>query len=136
LQRGVAPSRLLATGFATMALAATATFAADGDAGLPVPARYVAVLLFSGVGGLIPATLFALAVRLAPGEGTMSTTLGWVQQWSALGQFAGPPLVALVASASGGWQWTWTVTGACSMVGLLLTALLSRLVAQSRPRRR
>jgi CP family cyanate transporter-like MFS transporter len=135
LQRGVAPSRLLAAGFATMALAATATFAAEGDAGLPVPARYVAVLLFSGVGGLIPATLFALAVRLAPGEGTMSTTLGWVQQWSALGQFAGPPLVALVASASGGWQWTWTVTGACSMVGLLLTALLSRLVAQPRPRR-
>jgi CP family cyanate transporter-like MFS transporter len=29
--------------------------------------------------------LFALAVRLAPNEGTLSTTVGWVQQWSALG---------------------------------------------------
>ena len=135
LQRGVAPSRLLATGFATMALAATATFAGDGDAGLPAAARYVAVLLFSGVGGLIPATLFALAVRHAPGEGSMSTTLGWVQQWSALGQFAGPPLVALVASAAGSWQWTWTVTGACSMAGLLLTAVLGRLAARPRPHR-
>lgn len=133
LQRGVAPSALLATGFATMALAATAAFAGAGDAaGLPPAARYVAVLLFSGVGGLIPATLFALAVRLAPNEGTMATTVGWVQQWSALGQFAGPPLVAVVASATGGWQWTWTVTGACSVVGLMATALLGRVAARHR----
>ena len=130
LQRGVAPSRLLKIGFTTMALAATAAFAGSGDAGLSPALRYGAVLLFSGVGGLIPATLFALAVRLAPSEGTLSTTVGWVQQWSALGQFAGPPLVAAVASATGGWQWTWLATGACSVVGLLLTAGLGRLSAQ------
>jgi len=59
----------------------------------------------------------------------LATTLGWVQQWSALGQFAGPPLVAAVASSSGGWQWTWVATGACSLVGLLLTAGLSRVPA-------
>jgi MFS family permease len=93
--------------------------------------RYGAVLLFSSVGGLIPATLFTLAVRLAPSERTLSTTVGWVQQWSALGQFAGPPLVAAVASATGGWQWTWAATGACSVAGLLLTAVLSRLPVQS-----
>ena len=130
LQRGVAPSRLLTIGFVTMALAATATFAGSGDAGLAPALRYAAVLLFSSVGGLIPATLFALAVRLAPSEGTLSTTIGWVQQWSALGQFAGPPVVAAVASATGGWQWTWVATGACSLAGLLLTAGLSRLSAQ------
>ncbi len=130
LQRGVAPSRLLTIGFATMALAATATFAGSGDASLAPALRYGAVLLFSGVGGLIPATLFALAVRLAPSEGTLSTTVGWVQQWSALGQFAGPPLVAAVASATGGWQWTWVATGACSVAGLLLTARLSALAKE------
>ena len=130
LQRGVAPSRLLTIGFATMGLAATASFAGGGDAGLAPALRYAAVLLFSSVGGLIPATLFALAVRLAPGEGTLATTLGWVQQWSALGQFAGPPLVAAVASATGGWQWTWVVTGACSVAGLLLTIALRRLPAR------
>ena len=127
LQRGVAPSRLLTIGFLTMALSATATFAGNADAGLAPVLRYGAVLLFSSVGGLIPATLFALAVRLAPSERTLSTTVGWVQQWSALGQFAGPPLVAAVASATGGWQWTWAATGACSVAGLLLTAVLSRL---------
>jgi MFS transporter, CP family, cyanate transporter len=130
LQRGVAPSRLLRIGFATMALSAMATFAGSGDSGLAPVVRYGAVLLFSSVGGLIPATLFALAVRLAPNEGTLSTTVGWVQQWSALGQFAGPPLVAAVASTTGDWQWTWVATGACSVAGLLLTAGLSRLPAQ------
>jgi len=60
----------------------------------------------------------------------LATTLGWVQQWSALGQFVGPPLVAAVASAAGGWQWTWVVTGACSVAGLLLTAGLGRLSAR------
>jgi MFS family permease len=130
LQRGVPPSRLLTIGFATMAVSASATFAGSGDAGLPPALRYAAVLLFSSVGGLIPATLFALAVRLAPSEGTLSTTVGWVQQWSALGQFAGPPLVAAVASATGGWQWTWAATGACSVAGLVLTAGLRRLSAR------
>ena len=130
LQRGVAPSRLLTIGFATMALCAIATFAGSGDTGLAPALRYAAVLLFSGVGGLIPATLFALAVQLAPGEGTLATTVGWVQQWSAFGQFAGPPLVAAVASATGGWQWTWLVTGACSLAGLLLTVGLRRLSAR------
>ena len=130
LQRGVAPSRLLAIGFATMGLSATAAFAGSADAGLAPALRYAAVLLFSSVGGLIPATLFAQAVRLAPSEDTLATTVGWVQQWSALGQFAGPPLVAAVASSTGGWQWTWVVTGACSIAGLLLTAGLRRLSLQ------
>ena len=124
LQRGTAPRRLLVTGFVTMALAAAATFA--GTPGLPPAARFVAVLLFSGVGGLIPATLFASAVRVAPGADTLSTTVGWVQQWSALGQFAGPPLVAWVASLAGGWQATWLATGACSVAGLMLAVALTR----------
>ena len=130
LQRGVAPARLLTIGFVTMGLAATASFAGSGGAGLAPALRYGAVLLFSGVGGLIPATLFALAVRLAPSEGTLATTVGWVQQWSALGQFAGPPLVAAVASAAGGWQWTWVATGACSVAGLLLTVVIGRVRAR------
>jgi predicted MFS family arabinose efflux permease len=126
LQHGVAPSRLLRIGFATMAVSALATFAGSGDAGLPPALRYGAVLLFSSIGGLIPATLFALAVRLAPGEDTLATTVGWVQQWSAFGQFAGPPLVAAVASRTGDWQWTWVATGACSLAGLLLAGSLGR----------
>jgi len=126
LQRGVPAPWLLAAGFATMALAALAAFAGDAGSGLPGWLRYAAVLVFSGVGGLIPATLFALALRLAPGPATLSTTVGWVQQWSALGQFAGPPAVAWVASQAGGWQWTGLLTAACSALGLVLTGAIAR----------
>jgi CP family cyanate transporter-like MFS transporter len=75
---------------------------------------------------VIPAALFALAVRFAPGERTISTTMGWVQQWSAMGQFAGPPLVSWVASRAGGWHWTWAVTGTLSAVGLVLAWRIAR----------
>lgn len=126
LQRGVAPTRLLALGFVVMALAAVAAFAGPAGTGLPPALRYVAVLLFSMVGGVIPAALFSLAVRLAPGEQAVSTTVGWVQQWSALGQFAGPPLVSWLATRAGGWHWTWAATGALASVGLVLAWRLAR----------
>lgn len=125
LGRGVPPQLLLYTGFTVMGLGALLTFVAipgitgPGE-GLPMPVRFAAVLLFSMVGGMIPGTLFSLAVRLAPGEGTVSTTVGWMQQWASFGQFAGPPLVAWVASGAGGWHWTWLITGACSLMGIVL----------------
>ena len=127
MAQGVRPGVLLASGFCAMGLGSVITFTAVG---YPVW-RYVAVLIFSGVGGLIPGTLFGLAVTLAPGEDTVSTTVGWMQQFSALGQFIGPPLVAWVATQAGGWQSTWWVTGASSLLGLVLA---SRLQAASRQR--
>ncbi|TFY99126.1 MFS transporter [Ramlibacter humi] len=121
LQRGVPAARLLAIGFVTMGVGSTLAFAEvlpmQGTGAL---ARFAAVLAFSSVGGVIPGTLFSLAVRFAPDETTVSTTVGWMQQWSAFGQFSGPPLVAWVAARTGGWQWSWTVTGACALAGLLL----------------
>ncbi len=120
LARGVRPGVLLAWGFCAMGIGSVITFAASGQ---PV-AQYLAVLVFSGVGGLIPGTLFGLAVVLAPGEDTVSTTVGWMQQFSALGQFIGPPLVAWVATQAGGWQSTWWVTGTSSVLGLLLAGRL------------
>lgn len=125
-QRGVAPTRVLAAGYLTMALSALAAFGTLDGHGLPPALRYAAVLLFSGVGGLVPATLFALAVRVAPSEHTIAATVGWMQQWSALGQMLGPPAVAWLASAAGGWQLTWVATGACSLIGLGLSTLLAR----------
>jgi MFS family permease len=127
LHRGARPAVLMTVGFIVMGLATIAAFAGASGAGLPPWLRYIAVLAFSTVGGVIPATLFALAVRVAPSEQTLSTTVGWVQQWSAFGQFAGPPLAAWVASRAGGWHWTWVVTGACSLAGLWLVSRIARL---------
>jgi len=128
LHAGVAPDRVLAIGLSTMAVCAVLAFA---SAATPLPLRYLAVVLLSGVGGLVPGTLFPLAVRLAPNTRTVSTTVGWLQQFSALGQFAGPPIVAFVASAVGGWQWTWAVTGGASLIGLVFTWLLGRLIRRT-----
>ena len=125
LGRGVRPLALLGTGFLVMAGGALLAFSAQVSPAL----QYLAILGFSMLGGLVPATLFSLAVRLAPGTDTVSTTVGWMQQWSALGQFAGPPLVAWVAATAGGWQWTGWVTAASSALGFALALLLQRLPA-------
>lgn len=113
LARGVGPGRLMSVAYGVMAMGALLAFAGD----TPPTVAYLAVLLFSGVGGLIPGTLFGASVRLAPDNDTVSTTVGWMQQLSALGQFLGPPAVAWLASLVGNWHWTGVATGACSMLG-------------------
>ncbi|MEZ5701769.1 MAG: MFS transporter [Burkholderiaceae bacterium] len=122
LAKGIAPGRLMSTAFGVMGMGAMLTFAGD----VPPLVAYLAVLLFSGVGGLIPGTLFVVAVRLAPDDGTVSSSVGWMQQLSAFGQFVGPPAVAWLASAAGNWHWTGMLTGACSMLGLAVAAQIDR----------
>ncbi|MCH8530997.1 MAG: MFS transporter [Saccharospirillum sp.] len=127
LHRGVLPQHLLFGGFTIMAMGSVLTFGSATES-WPV-LRFVAVLCFSAVGGMIPAALFSLAMQVAPSENTVSTTVGWMQQWSSFGQFAGPPLVAAVAVGVGGWQWTWAVTGSAALVGILLARVLSARLA-------
>ena len=128
LNRGYRPQHLLYGGYGVMGVAAAIAFV-NTPAWLSDDARFAlrfcGVLVFSMVGGVIPGTLFALAVKLAPDESTVSSTIGWMQQWSALGQFAGPPLVAWLAGRVGGWHWTWLLTGACAAAGALLARQLS-----------
>ena len=124
LQRGLHPSLLLGMGFMAMALG---SFVAFSEWTVSAPwLRYLGVLLFSSFGGLVPGTLFSLSVRLAPHERNVSTTVGWMQQGSAAGQFAGPPAVAWLASLVGGWQWTWMATGLCCVGGCLLSVLIAQ----------
>lgn len=121
LHHGVAGWQLLVTGLATMILCAWAAF----GAGLPATGQFVAVLMFSMVGGLVPTTLFVLGLTLAPSPQTASTTIGWMQQCSSLGQFVGPPFVAWVVNRAGGdWQWTWTATAAFAATGIVLAVLI------------
>ena len=123
LGRGYRPGHLLYLGFIAMGLGAALAFWSGPWGAVP---RFLSILLFSMIGGMVPATLFSLAVRLAPNERAVSTTVGWVQQWSALGQFVGPPLVAWVAANVGGWQGTWWVTSGFSLAGLVLAGQLGR----------
>ena len=133
LHRGMAGWQLLVVGLATMILCAWAAF----GAGLPATGQFIAVLLFSMVGGLVPTTLFVLALHLAPTPQTTSTTIGWMQQCSSLGQFVGPPIVAWTVHRAGDdWQWTWTATAAFAAAGIVLAILIGRRTQQpTRPTR-
>jgi MFS family permease len=142
LHRGLAPTRLMQAGYVAMGLGTVLAFASWGGEGpLQAAVRYGGVLLFSAVGGLVPGTLFSLAVRLAPDESTVSTTVGWMQQWSSAGQFIGAPVAAWAAAYAGGWHATWWVTCSCALAGLFITMAIARVlavrgrpvVAQARP---
>lgn len=132
LRRGWTPAALLRVGLGTMAVAALVAFDPWPGWMVATPVQpllqVAAVFVFSTVGGVVPGTLFGLAVRLAPSPQAVGTTLGWVQQLSATGQFCGPPLVAWVASRAGGWQYTGWVTACLAVGGLLLVQRLLALV--------
>jgi len=129
LSKNIKPFVLLYLGYIVMALGSVLAFSEltwfELNA-IDLELRYAGVLLFSMVGGLIPGTLFSLAVQLTAGKPILATTVGWMQQWSAFGQFTGPPLIAWVAVQSGGWHWTWAVTGLCSLAGLIMTRQISQ----------
>jgi len=127
LHRGVRARTLMITGYATMAAMSFVAFGLHA----PVAVQFFSVLVFSAVGGLIPTTLFWLAIELAPSPQTTSSSVGLMQQLSAAGQFAGPPVVAWVATLAGGWQWTWLATGLCAAAGVAMTL---RLAARNRAR--
>lgn len=124
LHRGISSRRLLLVGYLCMAIMTLFAFG-QFTQGMPV-VRYGAVLIFSAVGGVIPGTLFMLAVSVAPSERTVSTTVGWVQQISSMGMFVMPPLLAKLASCAGGWHWTWVASGLASLIGLLLATGLAQ----------
>ena len=121
LGRGWSERATLLTGYVAMALGSWLAFDLRTEH-WPV-LRFAGILLFSALGGLIPGTLFTLAVRLAPGPHLVGSTVGWMQQISAAGQFIGPPLAAALAMAVGGWQMTWCFTLLCGLGGIALTAL-------------
>jgi MFS transporter, CP family, cyanate transporter len=132
LQRGWRPPVLLQCGYVAMILGAVLAFSPWGSA-TPGPAmalvRYAGVLLFSSVGGLVPGTLFSLAVRIAPDDSSVSTTVGWMQQWSSFGQFVGPPAAAWAAARAGSWDVMWWITGSMALAGMVIAAAIARYLA-------
>ncbi len=100
IARGARPRHLIAGACLVMIVAAAGIYLPQWPATL----RYLAVVILSGIGGLIPASLFALVPRVAQDRQSTATTMGFVVQCSHIGQLAGPPAVAAVAAAAGGFQ--------------------------------
>lgn len=100
IARGAKPRRLIAGACMVMIAAGAGIYLQD----VPATLRYLLVVTLSAVGGLIPASIFALVPRIAQDRQSTATTMGFVVQCSHVGQLAGPPAVAAVAAAAGGFQ--------------------------------
>ncbi|HYE52474.1 MAG TPA: MFS transporter [Azospirillaceae bacterium] len=96
---------------------------------LPAPVRVVLCLVFSAVGGLVPATLFAAAGNVAPAR-TTPLLCGLLMQGSALGQMAGPVAVGGLVDSHGWSSAGWATAGA-GLLGALAGAAAARPGRQS-----
>ncbi|MDH5750184.1 MAG: MFS transporter [Rhodospirillales bacterium] len=87
-------------------------------------ARYALCLAFSGIGGIVPATLFSAGSVHAPSMRQLGLTNGLLMQGSHTGNFIGPPVIAAVVASTGLWQGTFWILFACSVAGVLLGAVI------------
>jgi len=129
LHRGA--RRALALGLASGVMGLCALGIYSGH--LPGAVRYGLCLVFTGVGGIIPASLYGAAPAYAPSRAALATTNGVMMQGGNIGSMLGPPVVAAVVAAGGGWHaapWPLAIAAA---VNLVLAVILDRLeIAASR----
>jgi MFS family permease len=107
-------------GFA-MGSAALAIFTASP----PLWASYTLYLVFSGMAGLLPASVLGAVPLHAPNRHLVATTNGLVVQGSNLGQVIGPPAVGALAGAIG-WSWTPLLIAPAAVSVVLLALALRR----------
>jgi len=119
--RGVAPRTLICTAMIGMVGAELVVFSPSYSASL----QYLAAVGFSAIGGLVPASIFTAVPDVAPAE-ARSTTMGIVVQASHIGQLVGPPTVAAVAAAVGGWYASPLVLVPLAALGLAAALSLNR----------
>lgn len=102
IARGFAPARLMAFALIVMVVCELGIYASA----MPPEGRYGFAIAFSAFGGLLPASIFAVIPSVALRVGTGAVTMALVVQASHIGQTIGPPAVAAVAGATGGWAWS------------------------------
>lgn len=106
------------------------------DADLPGPLRIGMALVFSGFGGMLPASVLAGAPMHAPNPRSIGAANGLVIQGSNSGALISPPLIAIVVSASGSWAdaaWVLTLSGALGVCAALLLRIIERRMLQRQP---
>ena len=97
MRRGVAPALLIQVGALAMALLGAAVFVA------PLPALVIAAaLLACGIGGVLPASCFALLPRAVPHAALAAPAVGLVIQCNNLAQLLAPPLIGALAGIAWG----------------------------------
>jgi MFS family permease len=109
INRMVPRGTVITAGAAGMGILAVASLVPA----LPDWARFAACLGLSFVGGIIPAAVMTSPQVYARSGAQVASLQGLIMQWSNLGQFVGPPAVAAVVTATGGWgAAAWVLGGA------------------------
>lgn len=121
LKKAVRATSLVLTGFLSMGVFSVIALNSE-----VLWLTYSAVVLFSMFGGLIPATLFNLAVSTAPGEETVSTAVGLVQQITSIGMVATPPLFAFFFTQSTAISSFFS--SFCLFIGMITTLFVAKLL--------
>lgn len=101
---------------------------------LPFLGRYIACLLFSRVGGLLPASVLGGAPVYAPNPHQVATTNGLIMQGGQVGQVIGPPTLALMVSM-GGWKSAPWLLGGSAAIGTALSLGLAAMEARRERRK-
>jgi len=124
LARGWRRSTLIATASVTMGVVALLIFRSV----LPAMPTFLLCVLFSAVGGLIPATLLGTAPLVAPRPALTAASVGLVMQGSNLGQVIGPVTVGGVIDRYG-WASASYVVLAAGLGGVAIAVCLRRVRA-------
>lgn len=122
LQRGVARWLLVLIACIAMGGSALGIFAET----LPDLWRFLLCLTFSGLGGLLPASLLAAAPVMAPSPGQVGTVNGMLIQGSNIGQFFGPPAAAAVVALAGRWEDVGVLMMSMAAVAGVLALMIGR----------
>lgn len=100
LKRGVKHWQTIFASSLIMGVSGVGVFAE----GTSMAVFYGACLLFSGCGGMLPATALACGALFVPDPRKMGAANGLIVQGAHIGQVAGPPALAALVSYFGGWS--------------------------------
>ena len=120
LHRGVARWKLLAAAYLTMAPCMAGVFPAF----VPPEIKIAFAMVFSAVGGLLPAAILGGASVHAPSRDHVATVNGFIVQGSHAGVVAGPPVFAMLVASLGSWDRGWILGAVFGLAGLGVTATL------------
>lgn len=123
LHRGVARWRLLVAASTIMGLASLGIFSPS----VPTMSGYLLAVLFSACGGILPAAVLGAAPVHAPTPSHVATTNGLIIQGAGFGQLFGPPALAALVAAYGGWQVGPALIIALAALGIALALVLRKI---------
>lgn len=122
LSRGIPHWRLIAVASVAMGASGIGIFMP----GTPHSFVFLLCMVFSGVGGLLPATVLGGAVQLAPAQRLGPISLGLTIQGNNLGQLIGPAAVGAAVQVAG-WPAAAVLVGAAGVMGTALALGLRQL---------